>query len=426
MVHILAKVKRRLIVIIAIGIMVISLPSAAQGYEMGVCTHGYTNSYSLSMMAGALQELGATSFRDAISWEHVESVRGVYGIPKEYATTDTMLLHAPDRGLRPILNLDYGNSLYQADGLVTTDEARAGFANYVRWMVKRYKGRVHYYEIWNEWYLGSGSKSHPRKIASVADYVALLKVVYPVIKSVDPAAIVLGGGAGERRTEWFQEFARLGGLSYVDGVSIHPYVSGSPVGENTPEASLAWVAEVHRALSDISGKDEDIYITEVSWPAYDRGYAPDVVAVYLSRYLLLARARTYIKGVWWYDLYDDGPDETNREHRFGLLDRDHRAKPAFNALKTTSRVLAEARSVDEVDHGSWIEIKIVKADGQRLSATWAPTAIPGRQATLSNYIDGPDQRAAGYLEGALIPQEATESLRELGRHSPIPVIAIGP
>ncbi len=35
--------------------------------------------------------------------------------------------------------------------------------------------------------------------------------------------------------------------------------------------------------------------------------------------MLLAKARPWIAGVWWYDLFDDGDDAANKEHRFGLI-----------------------------------------------------------------------------------------------------------
>lgn len=30
----------------------------------------------------------------------------------------------------------------------------------------------------------------------------------------------------------------------------------------------------------------------------------------------------FVKGVWWYDLKDDGNDKNNKEHNFGILKND--------------------------------------------------------------------------------------------------------
>ncbi len=47
---------------------------------------------------------------------------------------------------------------------------------------------------------------------------------------------------------------------------------------------------------------------------------------------MLAKARPWIAGVWWYDLFDDGDVAANAEHRFGLIDRAGVKRPAFEAL----------------------------------------------------------------------------------------------
>ena len=360
----------------------------AADFEVGVCTHAYRHGYEKEALQKALGDLGVSSFRDAISWEFVEKQKGEYAIPANYELTDSMLLGARSRGLNPLLILDYGNPIYESDGLVLTDEARAGFANYAAWMVRRYKGSVRYYEIWNEWYLGAGSKSNPRTIPSVSAYVALLKVVYPIIKRIDPGAVVLAGGTGDHRTDWYQEFARLGGLEYVDGVSVHPYVSGVGGGRNTPEASLAWVDEVHSALMSTEGKAKDIYVSEVGWPAHDKGYSDEVVAAYLARYELLARTKTYIGGVWWYDLYDDGPDPANREYRFGLLTEDGREKPAFKAMQSSNRMLQGVTKAWLDKEGPVIEVAAQGPGGKRRVFSWTPSAIPGRKTPLVDYIGG--------------------------------------
>lgn len=393
----------------------------ATGFEVGICTHAYRHGYEKEVLQKALGDLGVSSFRDAISWEFVEKQKGEYAIPASYELTDSMLLGARSHGLSPLLILDYGNPLYESDGLVLTDEARAGFANYAAWMVRRYKGSVRYYEIWNEWYLGAGSKSTPRTIPSVSAYVDILKAVYPVIKRIDPDAVVLAGATGDHRTDWYQEFARAGGLEYVDGMSVHPYVSGVGGGKNTPEASLAWVEEVHNALISTGGKAKDMYVSEVGWPAHDTGYSDEVVGAYLARYELLARTKSYIKGVWWYDLYDDGPDSANREYRFGLLAEDGREKPAFKAMQSSNRMLQGVTKVWLEKDGPVMEVIAQGPGGKQRVFSWTPTAIPGRKAPLADYIVGVKALLAGY-DGS-IPQLSDRAQFDLAAPKvPFPVM----
>lgn len=45
---------------------------------------------------------------------------------------------------------------------------------------------------------------------------------------------------------------------------------------------------------------------------------PVEAADYIVKYSLLAKSKSYIKGVWWYDLSNDGNDMNNQEHNFGF------------------------------------------------------------------------------------------------------------
>ncbi|MEW1833306.1 hypothetical protein, partial [Streptomyces sp. NPDC088196] len=41
-----------------------------------------------------------------------------------------------------------------------------------------------------------------------------------------------------------------------------------------------------------------------------------------TQYLEIAGSMPFVKGVWWYDLKDDGNDKNNKEHNFGILKND--------------------------------------------------------------------------------------------------------
>jgi putative colanic acid biosynthesis UDP-glucose lipid carrier transferase len=228
----------------------------------------------------------------------------------------------------------YGNPLYEKGGLVTTPQARKGFADYVYWLATQLKGQVRYYEIWNEWNIGTGSTAHPRVAGSVGDYAALVKAAAAAIRRADPAAKIVAGGATNTDTAWFEAFGASGALDAIDGVSIHPYDYGKPFGLHTPEAAMAWVSLVQRRLTAANGgRPVTMYVTEIGWPAHRRGYRPEVVADYLTRFLRLARSDPHVAGVWWYDLVNDGSDPDSREDRFGLFDETFRPLPALHALK---------------------------------------------------------------------------------------------
>ncbi|GAB2573501.1 hypothetical protein ISP15_04500 [Dyella jejuensis] len=122
--------------------------------------------------------------------------------------------------------------------------------------------------------VGFGSTTRPRTVGSVEDYAKRVRVAAAAIHEVDPDAVVVAGGATNSDMHWFEAFARNDALSAID---------------------------------------------------------------YLARFMALARASRYVRGVWWYDLIDDGSDPDNRENRFGLFNQDGTPKPAARRIADSRR-----------------------------------------------------------------------------------------
>lgn len=307
---------------------------AAADMEVGVCTHRWHRDLPPAAVRDMIVASGAGSWRDGISWAAVERRKGVYAWPAQFEPLRRAAAESASRGLRPMVIVGYGNPLYEPGGLVTTPAARKGFADYAYWLATQLKGQVRYYEIWNEWNIGTGSTAKPRVVGDVDDYAALVKAAAAAIRRADPGAKIVAGGATNTDTAWFEAFGATGALEAVDGISIHPYDYGRPFGLNTPEVAMAWVSLVQRSLTrSRGGRPVRMYVTEIGWPAHRGGYRPEVVADYLARFMRLARNDPYVAGVWWYDLVNDGDDPDDREHRFGLFDRQFRPLPALHALK---------------------------------------------------------------------------------------------
>jgi polysaccharide biosynthesis protein PslG len=315
----------------------VSMSAHAMDMEVGAAIHFSYKNADVPMITQMVESTRLTSWRSSLVWADIERKKGVYVLPPPYARVLEQAREAKARGLRPLLLLGYGNPLYEDGGLVTTEEARRGFANYVRWVAIQMKGVVHYYEIWNEWNIGFGSTARPRRIGSVEDYAALVRAAAAAIHQVDSSAIVIAGGATNEDSRWFEAFARTDALSAINGVSIHPYNYGKPLWGHTADASMAWVDEVEKMMAKASGHPVDIYVTEIGWPTNTRGYSEDTVADYLTRFMELAKASNYVRGVWWYDLVDDGGDPNNREHRFGLFHQNGEPKSAAQRMAEFNR-----------------------------------------------------------------------------------------
>ena len=100
--------------------------------------------------------------------------------------------------------------------------------DYVRKTVTRYKGRLLYWEVWNEPDLEQFWQDTP----DPANYTLLLKAAYEEIKAVDPSAKVLLGGVSGIPMEFIKGIYEAGGGAFFDIMNVHPY--RYPL---TPEAS---------------------------------------------------------------------------------------------------------------------------------------------------------------------------------------------
>ncbi|MDR3709809.1 MAG: hypothetical protein P4L33_16050 [Capsulimonadaceae bacterium] len=142
----------------------------------------------------------------------------------------------------------------------------SAWSNYVLTVVKRYKGVIHDYEVWNEPYDGSefwqvydASGKRVRSATDAQDYAGIMRAAYAAAKSVDPNVNILGfcagGNPGNRphHTAWNKGVADAGGLAACDTFSYHSYLNpmtgfaGDEV-ENSIHNALAPLADSPKAL----------------------------------------------------------------------------------------------------------------------------------------------------------------------------------
>ena len=306
-------------------------------FQVGVGVHVGQNKNALDSTAAALEQSRVTSFRDEVFWHRLERKKGVLEFPNSLNDLDQLVTRASQRGVRPLLILDYGNPLYDGGGQLSSAEAIAAWSRYVRFVVKHFAGRVDQFEIWNEWNIGSGGTPEQRaaRHGSPEDYAKVLQAAYTAVKAENPKAIVLGGAFAGYDYKWIEAFARGGGFGSLDGFSTHPYVFAEGRAKGTPESVIRHLEELKALIDKLApGRNVRVYVTETGWPVYTgvNGVTEQQAANYLQQFLLLAKARPWIAGVWWYDLFDDGDNAANAEHRFGLIDRAGTKRPAFEAL----------------------------------------------------------------------------------------------
>ena len=280
----------------------------------------------------ALSWLGVKSVRMDVPWKLVETSPGQYAIP---AAIEKRVDDATSRGVEPLLILAYGHPQYGNDK-PTTPAAIAAFSRYAAYVAAHFRGRVRLFDLWNEWDAQTG-----RTTAGTPDaYIALAKQAYPAIKAANPDAVVLSGGISGSglAAHWLERFLQLGGLQFVDAISVHPYNFFSKT--NTPESAIAQLDRIDQLVGAAAvGREVRIYVTEMGYPTFagKGGVTDSAAADDLTRFLQLASMRDSIAGVWWYCLRDQGNDRTNKEHHFGVMDAAMKPKPAAYALQAFTR-----------------------------------------------------------------------------------------
>jgi hypothetical protein len=258
--------------------------------------------------AAVFGDIGASGARFDVSWSSVEQTKGVYTFD---AARDAKIDAIIAQGARPLVILNYRNKFYDNNLTPSTPEGIAGFAAYAAAVAQHYGTDVDY-EVYNEYNIGFNDGLCGR----TADcYIQLLAPTYAAIKAAVPDATVVGPALAGIDLPWLGRLFELGGLDYLDVVSVHNYdYPNAPEGRG--EAKMRQLAQLIRDYNN--GADKPLWMTEYGWTTASTINTDAEQARYLARGSVLLQAAGVDK-MFVYDLIEDGTDNGNREHRFGLL-----------------------------------------------------------------------------------------------------------
>lgn len=199
------------------------------GTDLGSYDPGYANSdvvYSIGF-----KWIRISFNTDPLNWQRVEREAGKYSID---ADADRKITEYAHNGIKIVLNLGVGDWVNRLDTTRFRDQEEVErYGNFVRFMVRHFKDRIQYYELWNE----------PGDIA-VQDYAKLVRHVIPIIREEYPEAkIVIGAvpgkweysypGYGESgrfslNVDYLRSLLMSGVAPLADAVSWHPFYGNRP------------------------------------------------------------------------------------------------------------------------------------------------------------------------------------------------------
>ncbi|MGQ9454316.1 MAG: cellulase family glycosylhydrolase [Armatimonadota bacterium] len=272
-----------------------------------------------------IAKAGFRFIRMDFHWSSVEKEKGVY----DFRAYDELVASLASRGIRPLFILDYGNPLYDRGLAPRTEKGRQAFARFAAQAVRHFRGKGVLWEIWNEPNLAQFWRPSPNP----EHYVRLVEAVSRAMKKEDPECTILAPALSGWDFGFLETVCRLGLLSHIDVVSVHPY------GCSVPEDAKRYYERVRRIIAEYKPAGKNIPVVSGEW-GYSAvgGFSVDRQAEYLTR-MFLVNLMNDIRLSIWYDWRDDGPDPEEREHHFGTVYLDLREKPAYFAMQTLAREL---------------------------------------------------------------------------------------
>lgn len=380
-----------------LGVFVASHAMADEPFILGIGTHLMNFEASPRRPLELARDAGISALKDDAFWSTAEpSPNQMRIVPqwRSYLSTATSL------NLDRLTILDYSTSFHN-NAKPGSGKVKDGYLKYVDYVAGQLGNKVNFYEIWNEWDLDA-----PKDPGSAAAYAKLVEDAVPLIRkhtvgqNGTPAKILAGSITPEGMNFGFADhLIEAGMLDRIDGFSVHPYAHCAGGGQNNPESWVNWMRQYERHIREKAGRDVPIYITEMAWPSHTGacGNTPETQAAYMARIMFFARTIPNLKGMWWYDLINDGPDRTDQEHNFGLLNQDLTPKPAYDVLKVISPYIKdfayEPESSDWTDNSYLLHFK---KGAERVVVAWSG----GKTRDKTLVSDSPQQGAVKVLDTA--------------------------
>lgn len=307
---------------------------------------------------------------DQTSWDWIERKRGVFSISPE---VDDYVDSLVENGVQVQVQLLYGNPMYTSpagrlpDSIIPepgtfhnddrslysvfwaprTPAQIEAFTRYVRWMVNHFRGRIHYYALWNEEDIGYWNPwGNPEQ------YGRLLKAFIPAVHQTDPSAKVIYGGQADPN----RDFARraLAACQCASGIDVFAYHTYPGYGANlNPETmdygaygmeSPAKLRKLVRAWPGIR-RDirfwDDEFNSIPSWTGSDES----VQSKYIPRGLVYNWAAGVRTFVWELTPGTDGneDDDFGLIHGLRYLPDDFTPRPVFAAFQNTNALFSDTR-----------------------------------------------------------------------------------
>lgn len=333
----------------------------------------------------AIKNAGFGGIRDTLYWFEAETeTKGNYAMPDYTAYTINTVT---EEGMEPLVVLSAGNGLWEVENGVnlniapSTDEQIKAFANYCGYIAEQSKGKVKYYEIWNE-FNQEGSNSGD---TSGAAYAKLLAAASEAIKAKDSNAKIVAMCTSQIDRNFIKAadsaLSSMGKSNCYDVVSVHPYDLSGSYRESNYKRNIS-------LLKSITNKP--IWFTEKGWntSTEDSGVSERNQAVYTILDYLVALENDMCERIYYYDFQDDGTNAAEAEHNWGFIKAHSaevpgEAKPAYVALAAMNKLIGQS----DYESTSWANnVRACKFKDESGKYTYVLHGAVGRYTGVSTNL----------------------------------------
>jgi hypothetical protein len=362
------------------------------------------------------REAGIVWAKQQFSWEEIEKRKNQF----DWNKSDQIIATFEKYGLQIIARLDRPPQWARLDKNIPTSppENFNDYGDFVDAFVRRYTGRIHHIQIWNEPNIFPEWGNRP---VDPSGYAALLEIAYTRAKAANPnirvlsapLAITLGEGWSadsdywrhQNDLEYLADLYKVGAKDYFDILSANAFgLRATPDDPPDPKKlNFARVVLTRQIMEQNNDAHKAVWINEYGWNAAPPDFPNDQLfwgrvteqqqAEYTLRGIAESRAKWNWVGVfnlWYFRQVGDIPP-TRSDYYFRLVDVDFAPRLVYLRLKEIAANIPAAQPgfYQETNpalelSGNWQPILNARANlGSELV-----TRQPGARATIRFWGDG--------------------------------------
>lgn len=313
-------------------------------------------------------ELGVKWVRIQSGWERTEKEKGVY----DFSWLDSIVENLCRRGLVPWLCFCYGNGIYDPEAAkvfgavgcppIKTEEQKKAWHDYVVTTVKRYAGKISWFEVWNE----PDGKWCWKHGVSGTEYGQFVIATAKAIREGNPEAKVVGGVSCRHLPDWIADVIATGAVKAMDAYSYHGYYSHERESVYRPRLTRALCRNANPAIKFIQGETGTQSRSDGAGALAGRAWTPLKQAKFLARTLLSHMfegvfINSYFSCVDMVEALNGTTDDKSSHMDFGYFgvlnarfDENgvacdgYTPKPAYRTLQTLAAIFREDYELQEL------------------------------------------------------------------------------